>query len=200
MSGQFPTNMKTANFADECSLDINKFHDYGSVSNLSFMSNILVKVVLQQLVDYIGHYNLLCTYQSAYRPHHSTDTLLLKTANDILLGLDKGHVSLFTLLVMSSAFDTIYHNILLYRLNCLFGINNPLKPHKYGSSFEDKQTVVYLIEYYVPFFALECIDNMLYIIKLANFEHFYECRMLSDIHLSVSVIYERLYNVNLIKV
>ena len=77
-----------------------------------------VKVVLQQLVDYLNHNNLLCTYQSAYRPHHSTETLLLKTANDILIGLNKRHVSLFTLLGLSSAFDTIDNNILLNRLNC----------------------------------------------------------------------------------
>ena len=76
------------------------------MSNLSFISKFFEKVVLQQLVDYLNHNNLLCTFQSAYRPHHSTETLLLKTANDILLGLDKRHISLLTLLDLSSAFDS----------------------------------------------------------------------------------------------
>ena len=92
------------------------------MSNLSFISKIVEKVVLQQLVDYLNHKNLFCTSQSEYRHHHSTETLLLKTANDILLGLDKRHVSLLILLDLSSAFDTIDHNILLNRLNCLYGI------------------------------------------------------------------------------
>ena len=107
----------------KCSLDINKLENYRPVSNLSIVSKIHEEVVLQQLVDYLNHNNLLCTSQSAYRPHHSTETLLLKTANDILLGLDKRHVSLLTLLDLSSAFDTIDHNILLNRLNCLYGIS-----------------------------------------------------------------------------
>ena len=81
------------------------------------------KVVLQQLVDYINHDNLLGTSQSEYRPHHSTETLLLKTASDILLGLDIEHVSLSTLLDLSSAFDTIDHSILLCRLNHLYEIS-----------------------------------------------------------------------------
>ena len=93
------------------------------MSNLSFISKIIEKVVLQQLVDYLNHSNLLCTSQSAYRPHHSTETLLLKNANDILFGLDKRHVSLLTLLDLSTAFDTIDNNILLNRLDYLYAIS-----------------------------------------------------------------------------
>ena len=93
------------------------------MSNLSFNSKFFEKVVLLQLVDFLNHDNLLCTSQSAYRPHNSTETLLLKTANDILLGLDKMHVSLLTLLDLSTAFDTIDHNILLNMLDYLYGIS-----------------------------------------------------------------------------
>ena len=81
-----------------------------------------MKVVLQQLVDYLNHNNLPCISPSANQPDHSVETLLLRTANDIILGLDKRHVSLLTLLDLSSPFDAIDHNILLDRLNCLYGI------------------------------------------------------------------------------
>ena len=100
-----------------------KLENYRTVSNLSFISKIVEKVVLQQLVDYLNHNNLLCTSQSTYRPHHSTETILLIAANDILLGLDKRRISSLTLLDLSSAFDTIDHNILLDRLSDLHGIS-----------------------------------------------------------------------------
>ena len=43
--------------------------------------------------------------------------------NDILLGLDKRHVSFLTLLDLSSALDTIDYDILLNRIDYLYGIS-----------------------------------------------------------------------------
>ena len=42
--------------------------------------------------------------------------------NDLLQHLDVGHVAILTLLDLSSAFDTIDHQILIRRLECAFGI------------------------------------------------------------------------------
>ena len=69
-------------------------------------------VVLQQLLAYFTERNLICP-QSAYRPHHSTETALLKITNDILIALNSGNVPLLTLLDLSAAFDTIDHCVLL---------------------------------------------------------------------------------------
>ena len=87
------------------------------------MSKITEKVVLQQLLAYLTEHKLICPSQSAYRPHHSTETALLKITNDILLALDSGNVSLLTLLDLSAAFDTIDHCILLNRLQHMYGIS-----------------------------------------------------------------------------
>ena len=78
------------------------------------MSKITEKVVLQQLPAYLTERELICP-QSAYRPHHSTETALLKITNDMLLALDSGNVFLLTLLDLSAAFDTTDHCILLNR-------------------------------------------------------------------------------------
>ena len=51
--------------------------------------------------------------------HHSTETALLKVKNDILLNMNKQHVTLLVLLDLSAAFDTVEHNILLEALNTL---------------------------------------------------------------------------------
>ena len=50
------------------------------VSNLSFLSKILEKVVLRQLSNHLLTNNLFYSHQSAYRAGHSTETVLLKIA------------------------------------------------------------------------------------------------------------------------
>ena len=106
------------------SLDHNNLEkNYHPVSNLSFLSNILEKIVLSQLSAYLSSDNLFCSSQSAYRAGHSTETPLLKVINDILPALDDGNISVLTLLDLSAAFDTIVHNILLDRLENIYGIS-----------------------------------------------------------------------------
>ena len=68
--------------------------------------------------------NLSNTCQSAYRPCHSTETALLKFANDLFLSLIKGNISVLALLDFSSAFDTVDHPILVHRLHTDFGFTD----------------------------------------------------------------------------
>ena len=57
--------------------------------------------------------------QSAYRENHSTETALLKVKNDILVNMNKQHVTVLVLLDLSAAFDTVDHGILLEALKKL---------------------------------------------------------------------------------
>ena len=61
--------------------------------------------------------------QSAYRQHYSTETALLKVKNDILMNMEDQYITLLVLLDLSAAFDTVYHRILLDRLQFDFGIS-----------------------------------------------------------------------------
>ena len=125
-TGHFPKVYKTASvkpLLKNTSLDTNNLKNYRPVSNLSFMSKIVEKVVQQQLFAYLSSNRLLPDSQSAYRPFHSTETALIKVVNDLLIAMDQGNVSILTLLDLSSAFDTIDHDILLERLSSLYGIS-----------------------------------------------------------------------------
>ena len=78
-------------------------------------------------LSYFDHLNtneLWPRFRSAYRARHSTKTALLKVLNDFLTASDYGQVSLLNLLDLSAAFDTIDHDILLHRLENVFGIQN----------------------------------------------------------------------------
>ena len=55
--------------------------------------------------------------------NYSTKTALLRVKNDILLNMNKQHVTLLVLLDLSAAFDTVDHNVLLTRLHSKFGIS-----------------------------------------------------------------------------
>ena len=54
--------------------------------------------------------------QSAYRPHHSAKTALLRIHNDVAQVTDSRRGVLLVLLDLTAAFDTIDHTILLRRL------------------------------------------------------------------------------------
>ena len=96
--------------------------NYRPVSNLSVISKVLEKVVVNQLSTHINSSNTSNQYQSAYRKFHSTETALLKIHSDILASMDAGKVTAMTLLDLSAAFDTIDHTILLRRLDDWFGV------------------------------------------------------------------------------
>ena len=60
--------------------------------------------------------------QSAYRKSLITETALVKIVNDILLNMNRQHVSLLVSLDLSAAFDTVDHTILLRHLEMSFGV------------------------------------------------------------------------------
>ena len=62
------------------------------------IAKILEKLVLSQVSFYLNSHNLYNTCQSAYRLGHSTETALLKVANDLFLSLNKGNISVLALL------------------------------------------------------------------------------------------------------
>ena len=79
--GSFPSHFKSAHVSPllkKPSLNKDSMKNYRPVSNLSFLSKVLEKVVVNQLNTHINSSYTSNQYQSAYRKFHSTETALLK--------------------------------------------------------------------------------------------------------------------------
>ena len=107
----------------KATLDPELLGNYRPVSNLSFVSKILEKVVSHRLHTHKANEELSEPFQSAYRAGHSTETAVLRVQNDILEAIDSGKCVFLVLLDLSAAFDTVSHDILLDRLSSQFGVS-----------------------------------------------------------------------------
>ena len=96
--------------------------NYRPISNLSFLGKLIEKAAVKQIQEYATDNSLHNSLQSAYRPHHSVETALLKVQNDILTALDQRKEVILVLLDFTSAFDTIEHTTLHGRLKQLYGL------------------------------------------------------------------------------
>ena len=105
----------------KASLDPNCLKHYRSVSNLPFLSKVLERIVLKQILQHLQSHSFQEPFQSAYQKCHSTETALLRVVYDLLQASDRGCVSILSLLDLSAAFDTVDHNILITRLHSTFG-------------------------------------------------------------------------------
>ena len=155
--GSFPNCFKTANVTPllkKPNLDRN-LKNYRLVSNLSFISKLIEKVVAKQLNNYIDSEGLSNVNQSAYRRLHSTESALLKIQNSIAALMDSGKPVARTLLDLSAAFDTIDYDILFNSLRDWFGVDgtvlswiksylsNRKQKVKLGNSFSDAFSLPY---------------------------------------------------------
>ena len=112
--------------------------NYRPISKLPFISKLLEKVVGEQLNGFLEKHEVLDTFQSGFRSKHSTETALLKVSSDVLMSADSGEHTVLVLLDLSSAFDTVDHNILISRLRDRVGMSGLVL--KWFSSYLSKRS------------------------------------------------------------
>jgi len=88
-------------------LDPNDPASYRPISNPSFVSKVVEKVVDGRFAAHTAQHSLLPTLQSVYRPNHSTETAVICILNDMISAIDQGHIGTLMLLDLSAAFDTV---------------------------------------------------------------------------------------------
>ena len=92
MEGVFPEDLKLASIRPglkKPTLDVDELKNYRPISNLTYLSKILEKVVHDQLNTYVTTNGLYAKFQSGYRKHHSCETAVTRIHNDILMLIDK---------------------------------------------------------------------------------------------------------------
>jgi hypothetical protein len=78
-------------------------------------------MVTPQIWEHLQHFEFLVVGQSEYRPGHSSETVILHVLSNSLPWLRSTEVTaLFALLDISTAFNTVDHDILQQRLRQSF--------------------------------------------------------------------------------
>ena len=90
--------------------------NYRPISVLPVFAKILEKAVHKMIYNFLLQHKLLSSYQSGFRPLHSTATSLIDITNTILHNIDKGKLTGLAFLDLSQAFDTLDHELLLIKL------------------------------------------------------------------------------------
>ena len=100
-------------------LDIEELSSYRPITNIPFIAKLIETAIYFQLSKYIFDNDILPATQSAYRPGHSTESALVAVHSDIIENLDRGKNTLAIYLDLSSAFDSVDHELLLSELTSI---------------------------------------------------------------------------------
>ena len=122
-SGTFPESWKQADVHPRLKKTGSEvaFTNLRPISNLTFASKLTERAVFNQTHEHSMVNKLYPKEQSSYRKLHSTETALLRVKNDILMNMNKQHVTLLVLLD------------LLDRLRSSFGISG--RAHEWFRSY-----------------------------------------------------------------
>ena len=116
--GMFPNKLKIARVipifkSGDKSLPVN----YRPISILPAISKIFEKAAITRLNNYLHHNSILDRSQHGFRSSHNVTTAITVALNFITHALDNNEFCIATFLDISKAFDSIDHNILLYKLS-----------------------------------------------------------------------------------
>ena len=118
------------------------FKNFRPVSNLSYLFKLIKHIVCKKIIAHAEETGNLEDLQSAYRANHSMQMALLKVKTDIKQVTDNQEVVCLVLLDVSTGFDIVSHDLLLYHLHHHFVIGGTVLQWVKSYLFDRTQKVV----------------------------------------------------------
>ena len=122
--------------------DKENLNSYRPISNLSFLSKVIEKVVHEQTWRYIKEKKIIPNEQSAYRENHSTETTVCAIMNDMTETIVNGKCGILIMLDLSAAFDTVDHELLLDDLRTI-GIKDEV--HRWYKNYLEDRSIAVIV-------------------------------------------------------
>ena len=94
----------------------NDMSNYRPISITPIISKILEAAIKEQITKYLINNDLISMKQFAYMPGRSTQSALHSVLDNIDKNIDFGYINAVCTLDMAKGFDTLSHDILLYKL------------------------------------------------------------------------------------
>ena len=118
--GIFPDTWKLANIAPIYkSKETNLIKNYRPISLLSCLSKLFERCVLKYFHNYLINNNIISRDQSAFTAGDGTVNQLVNIHDDVCKALDEGNDIQMIFFDISKAFDRVWHDGLLCKLNCI---------------------------------------------------------------------------------
>ena len=158
ITGIFPERLKIAKVLLLYKKDDKELlNNYRPISLLPVISKIFERIIYNQLYSYFEINNILYSGQYGFRIKRSTELASLEVIKTIISQMDTNKIPLGIYLDLSKAFDTLDHEILIFKLNyyCIKGLSNKLlrnylTDRKQFVSFENFNSDLLSIETGVP--------------------------------------------------
>ena len=116
-SGIFPDTLKIAKIIPLFKKgDRNLLENYRPISILPAISKIFERIMFNQIHSHFSTHNLFYSGQYGFRVNHSTQLAALEVIDRITQDLDQGNTPITIFMDLSKAFDTLNHDILIYKL------------------------------------------------------------------------------------
>ena len=90
--------------------------NYRPISLLNIYSKLLEKIVYKRLYSFLEKNKILYNHQFGFRKNHSTAMALLELVDECYENLDKNNFIVGIYFDLQKAFDTVDHDILMYKL------------------------------------------------------------------------------------